>query len=178
MNKLNILICEDTAKHLEAAREQLAEHNVFTASTLVEAMGFLGNKVFEDIDGYRDTLERKGRTVPVYMGGIDIVLSDMYMPGGNMPIYELGDQLSPVGVMIALRAASLGVKFVGVMTDANHHSDAMTCGIDMINGAWFSTKRPLIINQSKVVFTTTKMIACGSSYVKDWRALLDGLLAE
>ena len=176
MNKLNILVCEDTAKNLEAAREQLAEHNVFTARTLVEAMQHLGNKVFEDIEGYKDYLKREGTSVPAYKNNIDVVLTDMYIPGGNMPIYSLGDQLAPVGVMIALRAASLGVKLVGLMSDANHHSDAMTCGIDMLIGTWFSTERPLTINGSKVVFTTA-----AKDYerdgAKDWKKLLDGLMA-
>lgn len=175
MTKLNILVCEDTPKHLQAAREQLAEHNLLTASTLVEAMQYLGNKVLEDVPGYAEAIEDGGVAVPKYIGNIDVVLTDMYMPGGNMPVYSLGDQLAPVGVMIALRAASLGVKWVGLMSNSNHHSDAMTCGIDMLNGTWFNTKRPLSINGSKVVFTTAAFDISRDD-AKDWKALLDGLL--
>lgn len=178
MTKLNILVCEDTPKHLQAAREQLAEHNVLTASSLIEAMQYLGNKTMEDIPGYADTIMDEGLPVPKYVGNIDVVLTDMYMPGGNMPVYSLGDQLAPVGIMIALRAASLGVKWVGLMSDSNHHCDAMTCGIDMLSGTWPTTKRPISINGSKVVISTAKTdwIPEKKESVKSWKWLLDGLL--
>jgi CheY-like chemotaxis protein len=180
MEKLSILVCEDNIKNLQAAREQLAEHIVHTASTLVGAIGFLGSRMLEDIPSYGDKFEWAGLPIPQYKGDIDIVLTDMYLPGGRVRgLYEFGDdQPTPVGVMIALRAASLGVKRIGLMSNANHHTDAMTCGIDMLNGTWFSTKRPLNINGSKVVFTTAKMVSTEGSYVKDWQALLEGLLAE
>lgn len=179
MEKLNILICEDKAENIQAAREQLAGHNISTASTLIEAMMVLGNKTLEDIPSYGGSFLEANLPIPQYKGGIDVVLTDMYMPGGHVKgLYSFDGQLAPVGVMIALRAASLGVKWVGLMSDSNHHNDAMTCGIDMLNGTWFSTERPLTINHSKVVFTTAKMVGVsGGGYVKDWRMLLDGLIA-
>lgn len=103
------------------------------------------------------------------------------MPGGNIPgLYEFGSEAAGVGVFIALRAASVGIQHVALMSDVNHHCDAMTAGIDMVSGTWFTTERTLDVNGVAVVITTAKMVfdEARKAYVKDWKALLEGLVPD
>lgn len=175
MEKLNILVCEDTEANIAAAEAQLSDHNLSIACTLTEAMQVLGNQACEDIPAYVD------KTGPITTRDFNVVLTDMYMPGGHIDgLYKFAPGVAPVGVMIALRAASIGIKHVGLMSDANHHQDAMMAGIDMLSGTWFTTERSLQVNSSTVVITTAKMVRDDSlgEYVKDWRALLEGLMSS
>jgi CheY-like chemotaxis protein len=167
-----ILVCEDNEANIEAAKTQLAEHDVFVARTLTEAMGFLGNQAAEDVPYYAKGIAVKG--------DIDVLLTDMHMSGGSIPcLYELGPETAGVGVLIALRAAVVGIRHVGLMSDANHHQDAMTAGIDMVSGTWFTTERSLRVNDSVVVITMAEMVFDNlqREYVKNWHLLLEGLLA-
>jgi len=111
MEKLNILVIEDSAAHQQAAREQLAEHNLTIVGTFPEAMRALGSHMFA----------KMGKKAYEYEGNFDVVLTDMEMPVDkrleSLDHGNVKDTSAPYGLILALRAAQVGVKYVAMITD-------------------------------------------------------------
>lgn len=172
MSKLNILVIEDNAAHAEAAREQLAEHEVRIVRSFPAALRVLGSYQLNAISEKGDECSTT----------FDVVLTDMELPimrTSSFSSVPTDEQSAPFGLIIALRAAQVGVKYVAMVTDTNHHSTAMSNAIDMIAPAYFpgDSRSALSIGTSKVLFVHAKTQDNGRGVsVKQWREVLDALL--
>lgn len=120
MKKLRILVVEDNPLHIEAARQQLASHDLTIVS------------------GYDQASEQLN---PWKKSNFDVVLTDVMIPkGGNECMSPKGVALAnkqeemPYGPVIALKALSIGVKRVGILTSGNHHDDPFVFAFDRLPG--------------------------------------------
>lgn len=106
---LNVLVIDDDSRNREAALQQLAPHRVVIASGYNEAMEKLTHEKW------------------------DIVLTDLYLPMSPETLgplsFRLG-QLVPYGFLLMLEAAAQGTPHVGIVTDLNHHQNALSAAFD------------------------------------------------
>lgn len=114
---MKILVVDDKQLNRDSAFETLGDdHDVTVADSFDEAMHLL---VATDDPS----------------GPFDAVLTDMEMPmsSNNIqpPIYQPGVEV-PYGPFIVLRAALVGVKYIGMFTDGHHHSGPMQAALDFI----------------------------------------------
>ncbi|MCF7815804.1 MAG: hypothetical protein K9M10_02705 [Candidatus Pacebacteria bacterium] len=171
MEKLNILVIEDNVAHQQAAQEQLSEHNLTIVGSFPEALRILGSYSFVRI----------GKEGYTYEGNFDVVLTDMEMPVcrlDNLDRSVVKDISAPYGLVLALRAAQVGVKYVAMITDTNHHQGAMSNALDMVTGAYWSHGGGMFqIGQSKVLFAHAETKANTENVrVKQWHEALKLLL--
>jgi len=81
----------------------------------------------------------------------------------------------PIGLVLALRAAQIVVKWIAVITDANHHTHPMSAALDWINPAyWGSDREELFHIDDTRVLIAHALITEGR---KNWTAALERLLA-
>ncbi|MDP3774758.1 MAG: hypothetical protein Q8Q85_10890 [Gemmatimonadales bacterium] len=112
---MRILVIDDGTEHLEAARAQLGSaHDVVLAGTYDE-----------------------GRELLRGQRGFEVVLCDLLMPAsGNMLGSKEGLRLvgqeMPIGIFLAILAAKNGAKYVGLLTDSDHHSHPASACLDAI----------------------------------------------
>jgi CheY-like chemotaxis protein len=112
---MNILVVDDKPMNLRSAHKTLPGHDVTVSHAFDETMGFFLN----------EKMERR----------FDVVLTDLLMPLGGTMVHDCVkridlEQQIPLGFIIALKAMSLGVKFVAIVTDMDHHSrDAIAQGL-------------------------------------------------
>lgn len=163
---MHILVVDDTPANLASAYQTLAEHDLTICGTVEEACRALGF--------------RPGARAVIPSHPFDAVLTDLWMP---MPPVErstlLGvyfgrkqiDGLSPVGLVFALRALNLGVRFVAILTDSDHHSDSLVTFMDLIDGQW-SGNAPVVGKYEKRWFERERYGA------KDWGKVLARLMEE
>jgi len=172
MEKLNILVIDDNTSHQQAAREQLAEHNLTIVGGFPEAMRILGShqRVLQGDQDYK------------YEGDFDVVLTDMEMPVERLKGLDrdaVKDVSAPYGLVLALRAAQVGVKYIAMITDTNHHQGAMSNALDMITGAYWEHGGGVFqVNESRVLFAhaeTKRNVE--NVYVKQWHEALARLLS-
>lgn len=152
---MKVLVVDDKVLHLQGAREQLVGHDLVTTDSYEEAIGLLA----EDTD-------------------LEVLLSDLLMPAepyalGTEGLKYLGHEM-PIGLVLALRAALVGVKMVAVITDANHHNHPMSAALDWITPAyWTSDKANVLnVNGSRVLIAHAGLDEHGR---KNWQAALDVL---
>lgn len=144
---MKILVVDDNRQHLAAAREQLESGNDLVATeSYEEAIALLT----PDTD-------------------IEVLLSDLLMPAepyclGPQGLKFLGHEI-PIGFVLALRAAQVGVKHVAVITDASHHNHPMSAALDWIG----RTPLPFSINGATVRIAHAQLGADGR---KDWAQAL------
>ncbi|MFA5186189.1 MAG: response regulator [Patescibacteria group bacterium] len=117
---MKILVIDDTAANLEAAKSQLAGHEVVTVGSFDEA--------FKLVCHY-DSGWQKENVVD-----FDAVLIDLMMPAGKKSqgprgMRFVGEEM-PLGIFLALQALRSGVKRVGLLTDTNHHDHPASAALD------------------------------------------------
>ncbi len=149
---MKILLLDDSLKHRRAGMAQLQKlgHEVVLFSSYWEAREAVrGNQQF------------------------DVALLDMLMPAeGNVLGLEgqskwLGVEMD-FGIGTAIELARLGIMYVAVATDSNHHNHPASAMID-----WFNRKK-LRINDSRVVIMHSPM----HDGVKDWASVLEILMGD
>jgi CheY-like chemotaxis protein len=144
-----ILVIDDTPKHIASARTGLAGHYLSVATGYEEAMQILG----------------------LGKEKFDVVLTDLHLPMSSATLsdtaFRLGE-LVPYGILLMVEAARQGAKFVAVVTDLNHHSDAFSAVFNHYS------RFPVTIEGAKVMMMHAPMTADGS---KDWARALDLLTA-
>jgi hypothetical protein len=152
---MRILVVDDSLRHLEAARQSLADHELTLVDSYTAAQILL----------------QKGAP-------FDAVLSDLMMPAepqtlGPEGLKFLGHQI-PIGFVVALLAARVGVKRIAVVTDANHHNHPMSAALDWIGSAyWDGKERPTFkVNGAAVLIAHAKLLPDGG---KDWAAALEAV---
>jgi len=154
---MKILVVDDNSRQRAAAQAQLGEEHDLIL-----------------LDNYEDAIKLlKSDT------DLDVLLSDLLMPAephalGPDGFKFLGQEV-PIGFVLALRAAMVGVKKIAVITDTNHHNHPMSAALDWINPAYWHGDRTelLAINNSQVLIAHAPFAADGS---KDWGATLNLLL--
>lgn len=158
---MRILVVDDKQEHLQAATSQLGStHQVETRDEYTEAVALLT----EDAP-------------------FDVLLSDLLMPAepqtlGKEGLRFLGHEI-PIGLVLAFRAAAVGVKHVAVITDANHHNHPMSAAIDWINPAYWRDEKNRVfqVNESRVLVAHAPLTEDGC---KDWAkalaVVLDGAM--
>lgn len=148
---MKILIIEDSARNVTAAREQLASHDLTVVETANKALELLGA-------GYA----RTGKC------DFDVVLTDLLMPS---PSYGLSGEAKheyagewygvnppkpaleiPVGVFFALMAAKNGAKRVGVLTDSGHHDHPASALLDAFCASRTS-RDVLMVGDAKLIMS-------------------------
>ena len=159
MNKLKVLVFDDTELHRQSARLALSgDYDLTVVSTYDEAQEALLERVdydnqmevfferFGDRDPYKvgidDSLRRT--RIDFYCGeakkkatkypDFDIVLTDLLVPASRQAQGTEGQrfvgQEMPLGTIIALLALCAGVKKVAVVTDMNHHNHPASAAFD------------------------------------------------
>ena len=140
---MRILVIEDSPDHIESAKRTLEGHELTIVSYFDEAMELMKPDEF------------------------DAVLTDMMLPMSNKldkNYYKTTDPVS-CGFIIALRATLCGAKYIGMLTDINHHKGAMAAALDYLdnhlmylNTSTCNSVRPnFIINGAKVMFVHAPM---------------------
>lgn len=183
MEKLNILVIEDKAAHRQAAIDQLADHNVKVVSSFFLGMQLLGGTALDRSNN------ESGRGN--YQKDFHVVLTDMNLPVSDMKglspeCYKPGEE-APYGFVLALRAAQAGARYVGMLTDTNHHQGIMSHALDAMAApywgecGWQSEQNSVFtINGAKCLFVHAPMTRKGddtsSVRVKDWKAVLAYLM--
>lgn len=150
---MRILVVDDKQEHLQAATSQLGSaHQVETRDEYTEAVALL----------------KEGAP-------FDVLLSDLLMPAepqtlGKEGLRFLGHEI-PIGLVLAFRAAAVGVKHVAVITDANHHNHPMSAAIDWINPAYWNKNDAelFVVNNTRVLIAHAPMTADGR---KNWAEAL------
>lgn len=170
---MNILVIDDTRKHLSAAIEQFPGHNVETTTSFYEGMKKL---VGGDIGPYGHV--SKYSEVKQY----EVVFIDLLMPAsmcGANPTPEgksLEGQEMPVGTFLAFLAAKHGAKYVVVYTDASHHDNPCSAMLDVTSVGG----RPTVfkVEDADVVIANTGAWMVQNKeddWVKNWKEALEYL---
>lgn len=154
---MKILVVDDNLRHLEAAREQLgSQHDLVTLESYEDAIKLLK----PDTD-------------------VEVLLSDLLMPAephalGPEGLKFLGHEI-PIGLVLILRAAQAGVKWLAVITDANHHDHPMSAALDWIGPASWGTYGAKLfrVNESVALIAHAPF---GPDGRKDWAQTLQILL--
>jgi len=145
---LKILVVEDSHKHREAAKKQLAGHNVEIVVNFDDAVNVLTTRGHE----------------------FDVVLTDMLMPkGGTSCMGEKGMEhlfvQAGYGFAIAWVAVSNGISHVAILSDASHHDHPMSWAMDFL-------RTPITKGGIEVIFSNNCLIKTG---VKNWIGMLNSL---
>ncbi len=149
---MKILLVDDSRKHREAG---------------VADLSALGHEVTA-LRSYSDVAK------VIRTQQFDVALLDLLMPSepmtlGGAGLEHLGEPFS-VGYPLAVYLASVGVKFVAVATDTNHHHHPASAMMDWLSG------EVLNMNGSAVMFMHAPMKDVGHNRVKDWSLVLSRLL--
>jgi len=166
---MNILIVDDNPTHRESASEQFvgSGHDITVAATYEEA-----EALFRPVAG-------KFRTA------FDAVLVDLMLPGPKGAARRetgVGVEM-PIGVILALIALQQEVKYIGVLTDTNHHDHPASSCLDFFGRSPFYHEEkvaPCLIDagQSRICLdnhTFMKQREIGDRWVryKDWKSFFD-----
>jgi CheY-like chemotaxis protein len=134
---MKILVIDDTAVNLEAAKSQLAGHEVVTVANFDEAFKLVC---------HCDSEWRKN------VVDFDAVLIDLMMPAGRRKQGEKGKvfvgQEMPLGIFLALQALRSGVKRVGLLTDTNHHDHPASAALDHLGHIELGQSMLVVDNKS------------------------------
>ena len=176
---MRILIIEDKPCHIEAAKRQLAEHELTICASYDEA-----EKKFTGSGHWYD----KKAIFP-----FDVVLTDLFLtpsPIGTITVVQNGQNESdviseytpeaikefgnevPYGLAFVLAAMRRGVP-VAIVSDLSHHSHPMSWALDLIG---FSDKAKITMGTS-VLSSSTTMKSENGERVKDWGKALDKLIS-
>ena len=148
-SRYSVLVVDDNIGNLRAAQEQLgAEYELMVSSSYDEAMELLSAKKY------------------------DIVLLDLHLPMSPRTLagqaFKLGEQVC-YGWPMLVKAGISGAKFAAVVTDINHHHDAMSAAFDDFGGQAF------YIEKAKCLLLHAPLTDGGKA--KDWARALRILLA-
>lgn len=177
MEKLNILVIEDSAVHQQAAREQLAEHNLTVVGSYDEGQEWLtpyGDLYCKKACEFRKAgmSDEDASVQALKLFRWDVVLIDLMLPASDQKLcseyQHLAGQEMPLGTTLAFLALKRGVKRVAVVTDTNHHDNPASAALDVM-GSSFS------IGDARVYIENSWNHDLYGS-VKPWGAVLNVLL--
>ncbi len=199
---MNILVIDDKEIHCNAAKVQLAGHNVTFASSFDEAVSLL--KVRYDKAKIAEFMAKEGFTeepsatsskeyqteywdcdTRAYKAAVipfpfEVVLCDLMMPMSSQTlapgIWDPSKQVA-YGFVLALKAAERGARFVAVATDTNHHRGAESAALDQLSSAYYSDgmEPNFTINGAKCMFVHAPLRDLDGQLVKRWDIILRDL---
>lgn len=151
---MRLLAVDDNPQHRQSACDQFGlEHKINALASYEEAIAYLGASKHP----------------------LDVLLLDLLMPAepyclGREGLKFLGHEI-PIGFILMLKAAQMGIPKIVVITDMNHHCHPMSAAIDWIApGYWNSKGNHIIqINQSRVLIAHAPTLDDGR---KDWKTAL------
>jgi CheY-like chemotaxis protein len=185
---MKILVIDDKATHLAAAKAQLGDHELTTAQSYDDGLAAI-----------RGTRNRAKPWEYENAGQFDAVLVDLLMPASNESQgpegYEHVGKEMPVGIFLALLAAQKGAKYVAVLTDSSHHDHPASACFDAFN-KHEGSPTPFMVAGAKVILCNDRNLVCrydpsnlaepleydqykdrsDTVRAKDWKSLLDLLL--
>ncbi len=159
---MKILVIDDKAIHRHAAHAQLADHELTIVGTYDDAVYALSH----------------WKAGEIVVGGFDVVLVDLMLPASRRTMGPEGmkfvGQEMPVGTFLVLLAMKLGIKYVGLLTDTNHHNHPASACIDDLFDIGRGIK-PHDFGGSTVLCTSYPGLIKEDGS-KDWHKLLEYLL--
>lgn len=203
MKRLKILVVEDNPTNIEAAKVALRDHDVTIVTGYDQARTELKLEQFRDrcdaqmvLDGKskwkidEDCRQRARETLAEPFDLFDVVLTDCMIPkGGSKCMNAEGMRLvekqgpMPYGPILALTALEVGVRYVGVITSGNHHTDPFVFAFDSMGDFKLGEAKVVCTNNAdvwidsktfeKLPHDTEKPAKIAG---KDWSAVLEWLL--
>ncbi len=135
---LKILVVEDSEFHQEAARQQLAGHDLTIAKDYAEAHKLLRGRIYAENPSF-----------PQW----GIVLVDLMLPASMCGVHGGGESFEgeqmPLGTILAFMALRNGTKKVAVITDTNHHHHPASAALDNFGG-----RKSFTVGDAKVFITS------------------------
>lgn len=158
---MKILVFDDSQVHRDAAISQLAGHELVVVETYDQAEQFLS----KEIRGMPNSDFQE----------FDVVMTDLMVPPSNRSLspsarMDFEGKELPLGIFIAIRALSVGVKKVAVITDASHH--------DHPGSAIFDTLYGFAHEGLKLCLTNFDVAVENGVVVKQWGSVLEYLLED
>jgi len=155
-----ILLVEDQQDNIRAAKEFLKEFDLTIVKNYNDAIRVISEKSF------------------------DVLMTDVNIPKGKDSVCTNDSKTYPLGLIIALRAMSHGIKKVGILTSGDHHTDAITYAFDggiKIGTDIYCTNNCniYVIKDSFEKVDMNKWASYGNTkklLVKNWGRLLEKLL--
>lgn len=172
---MKILVIDDNQVNLDNAVKQLGgEHEVVTCISYERAERLLTQSPIPSTEKspYNAHSFKEGESM------YDAVLTDLFMPpcflgcSISKDIHENIEQ--PYGLVFMLTALRRGVKYLGLNSNANHHSSPMAWASEIFNGRFTIGSTKVIAHiGGGYIFYSDKDFKDGT---KDWKKLLDNLL--
>lgn len=164
---MKILVIDDSVANQESAKSQLAEHDLTVVSTYDDGLELVRDK---DLKCH-----------------FDVVLADLLMPASSRQINPNGKgvhligQEMPVGIFLALSAATNGAKYVAVLTDSSHHAHPASACLDAFYGYGEAKPVPFTVGGAVMLLSNTRawVDEVGENQpvrAKNWKKLLDYLI--
>lgn len=166
---MNILLIEDNPVHIEAAKQDLVDHNLTIYTSWKNLLSFYYVPAVLTSDYIYKPEEHKKALLEY-----DMILTDINFPG--MLDMDGSEPLAPLGLIMVIRAAEAGVKYIAAISDKNHHADAIAKGLDL----WMAYNKPFQIGSSTIAILGDGKFMKGhyQDRVKDWAGVLKFLLGE
>lgn len=159
---MRILVFDDNPVHRAAAISQLSGHEVVVVETYDQAEEMLKKEVWS------------GEPNPKCQQ-FDVVMTDLMVPPSDQNLSNMAKEVHmgkgmPLGTFIAIRAMSVGVKKVAIVTDANHHEHPASAALDDLEG--------FAAGDIKLYCTNTAVRKENGVTVKQWWFVLERLLED
>jgi CheY-like chemotaxis protein len=176
---MKILVIEDNQLHIDAAKSQLAEHDVTICNNFREAEKILAGANI-------GCWYKEDAQFP-----FDAVLTDLFLPPSPVgtlctgydeekvdpadiakAIEEFGNEI-PYGLVIALASMRRGVP-VAIVSDKSHHGHPINWALDLV-----SSKEKLLLGTLPFLSKQgCRGKDANGNYVKQWKNVLDILMKE
>lgn len=146
---MKILVVEDNEHQQNLAKTQLAEHDVTTTASYIEASRLMKATVF------------------------DALLTDMHLPATTgYPLFsKFKGQDAEAGWALVLLALDLNIPLIGCLSNGNHHNNLASSLMDLFE------YKVMTIGSSKVLLDNENFIDLGASLEGDklWNELMKAL---
>ncbi len=125
---MKILVIDDNQGNLEAAKKQLANHELILCSSFEEARELLASS-----------------------NDYDVVMTDLFLPkcldGMRSEIADQFAEEQPYGLVFALTAVKKGIKRIAVVSNATHHTHPINWALDLVGSGsiWGENAMPEIL---------------------------------
>lgn len=137
--------------HQKAAHEQLAEHDL----TIMKSFTRFFNV-------------SKRRNLNKYLSNFDMLLTDVNLPSPND---KQKKENGATGFVIAFKALEAGIKFIGIITDSDHHQDTYSKALDL----WLN-QGPFSVGDVRIYLENDYDAVTKWGGPKDWKNMVTRLI--
>lgn len=177
---MKILIIDDKQENLDAAKKQLAGHELTTASSYDEAEKYLAANLCSDRNYGR---WRKNSEIDYIESKFDVILTDLFLPASTNAVVgvKFSDEV-PYGTVLALAALRLGIP-VAIVTTGGHHANSFMWSLDLLDLQSRDDEfNPCLVGNTRFLcFNSGTRVEDGKGgyvIVKDWDQALERLLRK